>query len=130
MQKAGMKMGYQSFPIEGFSCSGRTTVYKELEGQSFHPIVHHINDFISNSIILPVQIRLLFAEQMQEKLFPLVAPLPGRAAKDTDPVVGRPGFAISIFEDVVVTVVIVLTLYSFLKPVMLVAGVVDNHIDD
>lgn len=83
--------------------------------------------------VLPVEVRLLRGEQVQVVLLGGLVPVPGGAAEVAAPVVGRPAGAVGVVlgrpPHVPVALGVVLGGAALLEPLVLVAGVVDDEVE-
>ena len=79
--------------------------------------------------IVQVEVRLLLQEVVQVILAATRLPLPGDAAEDREPVVGRAAVAPGVGPDVPVGLRVVPRLAALQEPAMLVAGVARHEVD-
>ena len=72
-----------------------------------HPEFHQIIDFLTDSFIFPVEIRLLSAVEMKVILVTLFVVFPGTSAEAGTPVVWLTAICFRVFPDVIITVFVV-----------------------
>ena len=102
-------------------------IHAEAVDALLKPPVHHVENLIPHGGIVPVEVRLLFREEVQVVHPGLLIQLPGAAAEAGTPVVGL--FAVlPLAPEIVVAVGTVLRGSGFDKPFMLVRAVVDHQV--
>ena len=102
-------------------------IHTEAIHAFFTPPGHHVEDFFADSLIFPVQIRLLFGEAVEIVHSRLLVILPGGTAEAAAPVVGL--FAVfGIFPDIVVPVKIIFGFAALHKPAVFIGGVVYHQV--
>ena len=94
-------------------------IHTEAVHAFFAPPGHHVEDFLADGFIFPVQIRLLFGEAVEIIHSRLLVILPGRTAEAAAPVVGLLA-VFGLFPDIIVPVRIVLGFAAFHKPAVLI----------
>ena len=94
-----------------------------------HPPQDHIVDLPADLLIFPVKVRLLHRELVEIVLPHLRHPLPGRAAEDGFHLVGQDSF-LPVPPDIIVVIGVVFTFLRFLKPAVLVGGMVQHQVHD
>ena len=72
-----------------------------------HPELHQIIDFLTDSFIFPVEVRLFFAVEMKVILATLLVIFPGASAEAGTPVVWLTAICFRVFPDVIITVFVV-----------------------
>jgi len=72
-----------------------------------HPEFHQIIDFLTDSFIFPVDVRLFFAVEMKVILATLFVVFPGTSAEAGTPVVWLTAICFRVFPDVIITVFVV-----------------------
>ncbi|MPM61791.1 hypothetical protein SDC9_108651 [bioreactor metagenome] len=92
------------------------------------PAVHHRVDFLAHLLVLPVQIRLFFAEKVQVVLSARRIPFPGRTGEGGAQSVGHAAVRGRISPDVIVAVRIVFAFFGFNEPGVLIRSVVYHQI--
>ena len=95
----------------------------------FQPPAHHIIDLRSYIRVIPVQIRLLFRENMQIIHIGRLIILPCASAEPGSPVI-RLFSVFSLFPDVKITVRVFPALSALHKPCMFIGCMVDHEIHD
>ena len=98
-------------------------IHAEAVHAFFKPPGHHFINFLPQLRIFPVQVRLLFCENVQIVGLCLRVVFPGRAAEPGLPVVG-----LFLTPDVIIPVRVDPALPAFLKPCMLIGRVVHHQI--
>ncbi len=81
-------------------------VHTESVNAFVTPPGHHIEDFVADFWVIPVQVRLLFGEQMQVIHCGLFVILPCGTAETGAPVIGRRLSILSLSPDIVIPVVV------------------------
>ena len=102
-------------------------IHTETCNPLIQPPVHHPVHFTAYLRVLPVQIRLLNGKQMKIILSAAFLIFPGRPAEAGAPVI-RLLSLFGFLPDIIIPVEIVLTFPAFLKPGMLVRGMVHHQI--
>ena len=111
----------------GRLCNQTDHVHPEAVYAAVKPAIHHGIDRFPELWILPVQIRLLLAEQMQVPLAGFFIVTPRRRRKEGRPVVRLPS-VLAVAPDIVIPVGIVPAFSRFHKPGVFIGGVIHDEI--
>ena len=102
-------------------------VHTEAVDSLLAPAGHHIENFLSDSGIVPVEVGLFGREQMQVVHIRRLIVLPRGTGEPGAPVVGL--FAVPAFSpEVIISLGVVLAAAALQEPLMLVGRVVDNEV--
>ena len=97
-----------------------------------HPKIADVGDLAAHGGVFPIQVGLLFAEQVQIPFPRLFVVCPGAAAEARRPVVGRLASVLSpaLAPDIIVAVGVVLGFAALDEPFVLVRGMVGDKVHD
>ena len=104
-------------------------VEAEAVDAALQPEADGLEQRVLHGAVVEIEVRLLGEEIVQVVLAAARVPLPGRAAEDRQPVVGRRAVRLGVGPDVPVGLGIVAARTAFPEPGMLVGGVRDDRID-
>ena len=85
---------------------------------ALEPKLRHIQQSLLHGCVVQVQVGLARQEIVQVILLPPRVPLPGTAAKDRQPIVGRPAVALWLGPDIPIGFIVAAAFAAFLKPRM------------
>ena len=103
-------------------------IHAEAADAFSDPAIHHRVDFLAHFWILPVQVRLFFAEKMQVILTARRIPFPGRSGEGGAQSVRNAAIHARVCPDIIVAVRIVFAFFGFDKPGVLIRSMVDHQI--
>ncbi|MNZ83091.1 hypothetical protein D3C78_1018110 [compost metagenome] len=102
-------------------------VHTESANALFQPEIHQVPYLFPHFTVLPVQVRLSAAEQVQKVLTARFVEFPSRSAKRRSQGIGN--FAAHwISPDVIVTIRVVFSFAGFKEPGMLIRGMVNDQV--
>ena len=103
-----------------------------VDAEAAHPLVQpeasRVEKRLSHLRVLPVQVRLLFCEGVEVILPPLLAPRPGRTAKNAPPVRGGASIRLRVPPDVPIRFGVRPVLLRLQEPGVLVGAVIEHEV--